>query len=227
MQIQAGGSQSKTDASSKPKIVLAPAIINETSTVLKNESIPLSSAAVTEMLEPSKAPVTSSLESEGVSKPPVSQGTASKEAEEKPAVISIPYEGKTNTVPFKQEKEEGTLPILRPNNIDMQSFGEKVLEDIAAQNGEKPASKENSADYSAAMQVKNNAKNSSNASNVTSSPQPSINQSAYENDDIYVTTSFDIFMTWNPRMTDPAFPPRLNVIKLLNEAVSNSNLLDF
>lgn len=218
LEMKVDSARAKPGLPNQLKTVLVPTILNETSTILQNESTPISSTSLPEIVDSAAVKITKNAP-ESV----VSQKTESKEVNTKPQALKvIPYNEDVVTFPFKQEKENGNLPLVTQSPTGSQSFGDKVLTDIAAQNGQQQTAKDNRTD-NVVKEVQ--VSTSKQMQNVTGSiPQPSVNQSVLQNPDIFVTTAFDIFMTWNPRMTDPTFPPRLHVIKLLNEAVSNSYL---
>ena len=225
LQIKINSNQSKPGLPDQSKTVLVPTIVKETSTVTGNESIPIPPAAVPAIIDSASNKNEKSQSEEPVKQIPP-QKTQATEA--KPTAIKvIPYEGEHVTVPFKQEKETETLPILKPNKVDMASFGEKVLQDIAAQKGDYYAANEKSKEVNEKEKAENAANQINNETAVTENVQPIVNQSADLNSDIHVSVAFDIFMTWNPKMLDPTFPPRLNVLKLLNEAVSIQILFMF
>ena len=147
-----------------------------------------------------------------------SQSVESVGTEKKPSSMNIiPYESNPIVVPFKQEKPTETLPVLNSSYLEKLSFNERVPVDTADGKRNKSAVNE---------RIK--AVNNGHQENGTV-PQDKIarNQTVGPNSDIYIKVAFDIFMGWNPRMVDPTFPPRLNVLKLLNEAVSDHLLHHF
>ena len=139
------------------------------------------------------------------------QRVESVETEKKPSSINIvPYESNHIMVPFKQEKPTEALPVLNSSYLDKLSLNESVTLDIA--DGKRNKS---------AVDERKQAESIGHQKNGTI-PQDEIalNQTVDSKSDIYIKVAFDIFMGWNPRMVDITFPPRLNILKLLNEAVS-------
>ena len=180
-----------SNATTATQTVMVPTIVNETSTVTSSEKIPISTPLLPDYADNAK-------------------GTQTKEVPDK-LQTSIPYSGDRVQVPFKQEKS--------PNNIDLQSFGEQVQADISAQKGQKQiASSEASTGISQGRPSEYVGTQGSNATTPKMANKTSTNQTSDMNPTVNI--AFDIFMTWNPKMIDPTFPPRLDVIKLLNEAVS-------
>ena len=209
----------------EPKLVILPnqssstpipKVINETSTTLNSDLLSVQSPPLSNMSEQTSKP-----QEPSTPQSEISQKTSSKELnsnKQTPSSINvIPYEGDRIVVPFKQEKEADILPIVHPGNLDMLAAGENALLDIAGR-------KENE-------NIVNTMEKGTNTvplenSTVLQNTELNANNTIDLKSDIYVKVAFDVFMTWNPRMTDPTFPPRLNIIQLLNEAVSNQLYLN-
>lgn len=119
-----------SDVAKKPETAFVPIILNETSRVTGNESIPIEPAAVPGILDASSKQKPIELPAKQEARP--QEATADQSA-----IKVIPYHGEHLTIPFKQEVAEHNLPQVNQTNIDAQSFGEKVLQDIAAQKGTK------------------------------------------------------------------------------------------
>ena len=214
MQIKVNNDQGITGVPDQPKRPSLTSVVSETSVMGSNNSLHGPSTSVSNVSENimSEAPKTTNSQSE-ISHQTLLQEVKPNEIEKRPASINIiPYEGEQIIMPFKQEKESNTLPVLKPDNLKITPIGEKVLIDIASQKGNQ--------NFTSAKDTSGFAELHKNGTTLENTPELSLNETINPNSDIYVQVAFDIFMAWNPQMTDPSFPPRLNVIQLLNEAVS-------
>ena len=214
MQIKVNTEQGITGVSDQSKKPSVPSLVSETSMIASNDSLfgPSASASNTSEKVMSEAPKTTTSQSE-ISPQTSFQEVKPNEIETRPSSINvIPYEGEQIVMPFKQEKESNALPILKPDNPSMMPLRERVLIDIASQKGNQ--------NYASSKDKAVVTKLQENDTTLENRPKLNLNETVNPNSDIFVQVEFDIFMTWNPRMSDPTFPPRLNVIQLLNEAVS-------
>ena len=229
------------------KTVAVPTILNETSTVNGKETFILPASPGN--LSVAKEPSAEVMKQGNVGKQPSavipssSQETITQSdnlKEGKPVnnnIVVIPYEGGAVTIPFKQEQPSEGLDQLNSTPIDKEEFGDKVLQDIAHQQGsiyetakgkengqnqeEKTAAQPTAQDSQKAAQtmkyIEQLASKDTDSNNLAPSNKTAVNLEAPQT---YINVSFNIFNGWTLGMDNPTFPPRLKMVQKLDEAVS-------